>query len=111
MDRIRHGTLGRDIKPLLVADCRRNVAGVDVAVLVVRFIVDLHPVFVIRQHVGEPVAVDIFRQFGHRRVAAGHLLLGDGLELAQHVALLQFGLEERADGFLGNFCWILEFYF
>ena len=49
-----------------------------------------------------PIPCNILRRGGHRDVATNSLLFGDLLELPDHLALCQLGLEEAADGLLGN---------
>ena len=49
-----------------------------------------------------PVPSDVLRECGHRDVTTDSLLLGDGLELPDHLALRQPPLQVVTDRLLGD---------
>ena len=53
VDGVGHGTLGSDIEPLALAHGGRDVAGIDIAPLVILVTEDLHTVLIIGNNIFE----------------------------------------------------------
>ena len=98
-DGVGQRSLSSNVKPLLIANSGRNVTGINVPIPVV-FVTgsQLDSVFVIGQHVFEPVQGDVFSQSGSPEqlfitVATWQLLFGYPLEFSKDLTLGQFGFQ------------------
>ena len=57
VDGVGHGALGSDIEPLALPHGGRDVAGIDIAALVILVTEDLHPVLIIGNNIFEPEVI------------------------------------------------------